>query len=263
MKNIPVLLCLMLLAVPGPAAAWGPLGHRITGQLAQEHISPRTREAIERILGVEDLAEASTWPDDMRSDPSPFWQVTANPWHYVTVPGTERYQHSHAPAEGDAVTALRRFERVLRDPVARREDKALALRFTVHIIGDLHQPLHAGHGGEKADKGGNEFRVSWFRRETNLHSVWDSDLPGHKGLSYTEYAAWLKRRLTSAQLREWRQTDPVVWIAESTALRDRLYPESRAQLGYDYAYQQMPAVEQRLQMAGIRLAAYLDQVFSR
>jgi hypothetical protein len=176
----------------------------------------------------------------------------------VTVPPGEQYHAAHAPAEGDAVTALARFAAVLRDPRARREDKQLALRFTVHLVGDLHQPLHAGNG---KDKGGNDFRVTWFGRPTNLHTVWDSDLPGHRGLSYSEYSRWLLRKLTPAQRKDWAQTEPQRWIAESTALRDRIYPAPGAALGYDYAYQQLPAVEQRLVMAGIRLAAYLDELF--
>lgn len=155
-------------ALGSPAHAWGPIGHRITGAIADENLSGVTRAQVQLLLGSEDLAQASTWPDEMRSDPSEFWQKTAGPWHYVTVPNGIEYEAPDTPPEGDAMTALARFTETLRDPKASQDDKRLALRFIVHIIGDLHQPLHAGNG---TDRGGNDFKVTWFGKSTNLHSV--------------------------------------------------------------------------------------------
>lgn len=245
--------------VAGPAGAWGALGHRITGQIAEHYAAPATLAAVHAILGPEDLAEASTWPDEMRASPDIFWQRTASPWHYVTVPRGKTYREVGAPPEGDAVTALQRFARTLRDPAASREEKALALRFTIHLVGDLHQPLHAGNG---IDHGGNDVRVSWFGRETTLHAVWDSSLPDEKGLSYTEYSTWLLRRITPEDVRRWSSTDPQVWIAESVALRETLYP-AESRLGYRYVLDFQPAVDRRLMQAGVRLAAYLDEVLGQ
>jgi hypothetical protein len=249
-------LTLALLCCCSPALAWGPLGHRVTGQIAQQHLSPKAAAAVQRILGVEDLAEASTWADEMRSNPAPFWQKTASPWHYVTVPAGKFYAEVGAPPEGDSVTALQQFAATLRDRTASREQQQLALRFAVHIIGDLQQPLHAGNG---TDKGGNELRVRWFSKDTNLHSVWDSDLPLEKALSYTEYSAWLMRRLQPADRKAWSTADPLVWIAESAELRDRIYPTEN-RLSYDYIYQNAPVVDRRLTQGGLRIAAWLNEV---
>ena len=250
-------LAIALLCGCSPALAWGPLGHRVTGQIAQQHLTPRAAAAVQRILGVEDLAEASTWPDEMRSNPEPFWQKTASPWHYVTVPAGKLYADVGAPPEGDSVTALQQFAATLNDPKASREQQQLALRFAVHIIGDLQQPLHAGNG---TDKGGNELRVRWFSKDTNLHAVWDSDLPLEKALSYTEYAHWLMRRLQPADVKAWSSADPLVWIAESAVLRDQIYPRD-TKLSYDYIYQNAPIVDRRLTQGGLRIAAWLNTVW--
>lgn len=250
------LLCLALLSLPAPALAWGQTGHRVTGAIAEAHLSGLARAKIQQILGHETLVEASTWPDEMRSDPAAFWQKTATPWHYVTVPPGQTHAHVGAPPEGDAASALKRFAATLRDPKASLEDKRLALRFIVHVVGDLHQPLHAGKPG---DRGGNDVKVSFFGDETNLHSVWDSGLIDRRQLSFSEYAAFLARRIAPGDVVAWWNSDPNVWIGESTKLRDTIYP-AEPKLGWDYAYQHTNQVDERLSMAGVRIAAYLNDL---
>jgi hypothetical protein len=251
-----LILVALSLAIASPAYAWGPIGHRITGAIADENLSGLARAHVRSLLGTEDLAEAATWPDDMKSDPDTFWQKQASPWHYVTVKGDD-YQSSDAPAEGDAMTALSRFTATLRDPKASADDKRLALRFIVHIIGDLHQPLHDGAG---TDRGGNTVAVTWFGKPTNLHSVWDSGLIEQRSLSYSEYAKWLSRSITPAQVIAWNERDPAVWIHESIALRKTIYPADPA-LSWDYAYQHRTEVDDRLKQGGVRIAAYLNWIF--
>jgi hypothetical protein len=259
------LLALLLAAAPAPALAWGKTGHRVIGAIAARLVTRHTRREVRRILGVEGIAEASTWPDFERSNPDDFWQKEAGPFHYVTVPPGRTYADVGAPPEGDAVTALHRFVVTVRDPAASRADKALALRFIIHIVGDLHQPLHAGNG---TDKGGNDVKVTFLREPTNLHAVWDSGLIDQEQLSYSEMAAWLLPRITPAERRDWRVTDPRVWIGESVALRDRIYPPQPAtpgepvKLGFDYIYAWTPARDLRLEQGGVRLAAYLDALFA-
>jgi hypothetical protein len=144
-----VLSCLMA----GPAFAWGQNGHRVTGALAEPLLSRKAKAQITAILGNESLAEASTWADEMRSSPEEFWQKTASPWHYVTVPEGKTYVEVGAPPEGDAYTALKQFAVTLKDPKATLAEKQLALRFSIHIIGDLHQPLHVGTRGDRGGLG--------------------------------------------------------------------------------------------------------------
>lgn len=248
--------CLVFL-LPGNAFAWGPTGHRITGFIAAPLLSSRAEAEVRAILGNESLAEASTWADEMRSSPDPFWQKTANPWHFVTVPAGRSYAEVGAPPEGDAVTALRDFAATLRNPRATRQEKELALRFSVHIIGDLHQPMHAGNG---KDRGGNQVQVSFFREPSNLHAVWDSGLIDQRQLSYTEFAGFLTRRITPELRSQWQSSDPLVWIAESAAVRDSLYPAG-ADLSWDYVYQHREVLDTRLMQAGVRIAAYLNALW--
>lgn len=161
------------LCLNGAAGAWGLTGHRVTAAIADRYLSFEARAAIRGILGPsESIAEASNWPDFMRSSDDPFWKNEASVFHFVTVPKGKTYAEVGAPAAGDAVTALKRFSDTLKNLAATAEEKRLALRFVVHLIGDLHQPLHAGDG---TDRGGNDVKVKFFDTQTNLHSVWDRD----------------------------------------------------------------------------------------
>ena len=253
--RLTVFIALATLAFPAPAFAWGKTGHRTIGAIADTHLSGIARAQIQQLIGVETLDDASTWPDDMKSNPDPFWQKTASPWHYVTVGGLT---YDRAPPEGDALEALKFFAKLIRDPRSSVDQRQLALRFIVHIVGDLHQPLHNGRPG---DRGGNEVKVKWFGRDTNLHAVWDSALVDEIDLSFTELAARLRRHTTSADVVKYWEPNPRVWIAESVQVRETVYP-AKTDLSYDYVYQHTPMVELRLKQAGVRLAAYLNELFA-
>jgi len=261
--------------LPSPAFAWGKTGHRVVAAIADTQLSGLARAHVREILGPgESLDDAANWPDEMRSDPAVFWQKTATPWHYVTLNGIT---YDHAPPAGDALQALDHFRVVLQDPKANLADKQLALRFIVHLVGDLHQPLHVG---KCCDKGGNDVKVTFFGKSTNLHAVWDSALPDEEQLSYSELAAKLERHLSDRQLITWWDVNPRDWISESGELRDTLYPtaadmpkpkkgEKRKKgqpvlpdLSYSYVYKFTPVMEQRLKQAGVRLAAYLNSIYA-
>ena len=249
---------LLATGVASPAFGWGQTGHRVTGAIAQQYLSPLSQAAMMELLPNSSLAQASTHADEMRSDPSEFWQKTAGPWHYVSVPEGKTYVEVGAPDEGDAVTALEQFTNTLKDPSATTDEKRLALQFIVHIIGDLHQPLHAGNG---TDRGGNDVKVRFFWQDSNLHRVWDSQMLEQRGLSYTEWTAQLTRSITPQDIRSWASTDVLEWIKESTEIRDAIYPDNANNMSYDYLYNNLPTAQKRIQMAGIRIAMYLNKVF--
>lgn len=261
--------------LPSPAFAWGKTGHRVVAAIADTQLSGLARAHVREILGgAESLDEAANWPDEMRSAPGQFWQKTATPWHYVTLNGIT---YDHAPPEGDALEALNHFRSVLRDPAASLADKQLALRFVVHLVGDLHQPLHAG---KCCDKGGNDVKVTFFGKPTNLHAVWDSALPDDEQLSFSELAAKLERHITNQDVLDWWDINPRDWISESAEIRETVYPTAAdmpkpvkgkkrrkgapvvPDLSYSYVYRFTPVMERRLQQAGVRLAAYLNDVFA-
>ena len=259
MRILVAVAATVLAVAPAPAYAWGKTGHRVVGQIAEAHLSSKVRAAVKRILGAETMAEASNWPDFMKSDPSPFWQKTASPWHYVTLPGGKTYDQVGSPPEGDAITALDRFSATLRDRKASPDDKRMALRFIIHVVGDLAQPLHNGNG---TDRGGNDLKVTWFGKPTNLHSVWDSLLVDDEQLSYSEMATWLTARITPADVKAWSSAEPKVWMADSVVVRDQVYPPAGdLLLGYRYVYENTPRMERQLEKGGVRLAAYLNTVF--
>ncbi|HEY7960044.1 MAG TPA: S1/P1 nuclease [Sphingomicrobium sp.] len=261
--------------VPTPALAWGKTGHRVVASIADTQLSGLARANVEQILGYgEGLDEAATWPDDMRADPSPFWQKQASPWHYVTL---NDLTYDHAPPEGDALEALDKFSKTLRDPNASRADKQTALRFIVHLVGDLHQPLHAG---KCCDKGGNDVKVTWFGKPTNLHAAWDSALVDEEQLSFSELAARLERHISPADVVAWWDVNPLDWITESAEIRDTVYPTAAdmpkpvkgkktkkggpdvPDLNFSYVYRFTPVMERRLEQGGVRLAAYLNMIFA-
>lgn len=248
-------LAAALIGAASPALAWGKTGHRVTASIADKHLSGLARAHVREILGFETLAEASNWPDEMRSDPDPFWQKTSSPWHYVTVGGIT---YDHAPPEGDALGALFFFRGLVLDPKTSPEHRQLALRFIVHIVGDLHQPLHNGRPG---DRGGNDVKLKWFGRDTNLHAIWDSALVDETGYSFTELTERLDRYTRSADVIAWWNGNPRDWIAESVQIRERIYP-AETELGYGYIYRHTPTVELRLKQAGVRLAAFLNHMFA-
>jgi S1/P1 Nuclease len=246
--------------IPSPALAWGKTGHRVVAAIADTQLSGLARAHVKEILGVESLDEAATWPDEMRSDPSPFWQRTATSWHYVTLNGIV---YDHAPPEGDALEALKRFSATLKDPSASLADKQLALRFIVHLVADLHQPLHAG---QCCDKGGNEVKVKWFGKDMNLHAVWDTALVDEEQLSFTELAMKLERHTSDRDVIAWWDINPRDWVSESAQIREIIYPPAAKgkkvpELSYWYVYRYTPVMERRLKQAGVRLAAYLNAIY--
>ena len=273
--NRKTLLAAAVLALsPSPAFAWGKTGHRVIAAIADTQLSGLARAHIREILGgAESLDEAATWPDEMRSAPEAFWQKTATPWHYVTLNGIT---YDHAPPEGDALDALNHFRSVLQDPGASLADKQLALRFIVHLVGDLHQPLHVG---KCCDKGGNDVKVTWFGKPTNLHASWDSAIVDDEQLSFTELATKLNRHISSADVVAWWDINPRDWISESAQYREQIYanipppvkPRDRKlkkgekplpDLSYSYVYKFTPLMERRLSQAGVRLAAYLNDIYA-
>jgi hypothetical protein len=253
-----------LLVSPVPTWAWGPNGHRIVGEIADRHLTEEARRQIAVILEGDGLAEVSTWPDFIRSDPA--WNRAA-PWHFVSIDDHETLATTARDPAGDVLEALGRFEAVLRDPEAPRERKAEALRFYVHFAGDVHQPLHVGR---RADRGGNGIRVRWFREPSNLHSVWDQGLIESEHLSFTEWVRFIDDR-SPREIATWQAAPYAEWVRESFCLRGQVYdfgreapptPEAEPELGFAYAFRQMGTVEERLVQAGTRLAGRLNAVFA-
>lgn len=246
---------LFLFLLPLGCLAWGPTGHRTVGQIAENHLSRKARKAVHQILGDTSLAMASTWMDDIKSDPA-FDHLRDQ--HWVTIPDGETYTTAAKNSEGDVIEAIDRMVASLKSDTLSPAQQGFCLKVLVHLVGDLHQPLHTGRGD---DKGGNDFQVQWFKRGSNLHRIWDSGMIDEKDLSYTELAAALDHA-DRQQIAAWMQGDAADWAQENLAFRPAIYGvEKGADLGYAYLYRNWATVEERLLKAGIRLAGVLNAVF--
>lgn len=252
---------ILLWGVSLPASAWGPNGHRIVGQIAENHLTDAARIGISELIGRASLAQVSTWADEIKSDPA--WRH-ASPWHYVNAPPGQTIEKAHKSPSGDVVEAIQRFERVLRDRGSARKERVEALRFLVHFVGDIHQPLHAGYA---SDRGGNDIRVRWFGESTNLHTVWDEDLVEYQRLSFTEWVRFFGHA-EPGEIETWRRSNVYDWARESRSMLPAVYDfgDSRSErspyLGYDYIFKHADGVRLRLLQAGIRLSGMLNDIFA-
>lgn len=251
LRSIPAAFALLLAAAP--AWAWGPTGHRAVGRIAERHLAPETAREVAAILGPERLAYVGTWADDIRSDPA--W-AKAETWHYVTIPAGQTYATSKKNEAGDVLEAIARFERVLADRAAPRLERQQALKWLVHFVGDIHQPMHVG---AREDRGGNEVVVIWFGEPSNLHAVWDSGIIDKLELTSTELAEKVDVA-GPEQVRAWQASTPLQWAEESRAAADPAYALGDRRLSFKYVFVHGPTVELRIQQAGIRLAGLLDRV---
>ncbi len=252
---------LFLLLSPLSLWAWGVDGHRAIGKIAEHHLSRQARERVQQLLGTENLALVSTWPDEIRNYPE--GKETA-PWHYVnTASGLNHEQYIGALATQtgpNAYTALQAQLAVLADMSRPQAQRLEALKYVVHIVGDIHQPLHAGHA---EDKGGNDVKIKYRGRDTNLHSLWDSGLIEYQGLSYTEMARQYDCAVRGPEVRRLQASKPADWLWESYQAADQIYRETAD--GTDVNYNYFPAhavlMRQRIEQAGVRLAGLLNGIF--
>ena len=243
------------------ARAWGVLGHRIVGQIAESYLTPQARLAVSRILGNESIAISSNWADFIKSDPSYSY---LGPWHYADIEDgmnfTQLQNYFQRDTATDAYTKLNFLINALKNKSLPKDQQLMYLRLVIHIVGDLHQPMHVGR---KEDAGGNKVRLTWFNDPTNLHGVWDEKLVNFQQLSYTEYAAAINHT-TPAQRTLWQNQPVTQWIYESYELRNRIYKETKEndKLSYQYNFIFIGDVNQRLLQAGVRLAGVLNKIFS-
>lgn len=241
--------------------AWGVLGHRIVGQIADSYLTPKAKLEIQKILGTESIAMASNWPDFIKSDPK---YKYLNTWHYVNLAPalTEDSLKKYLAADTatDAFTKTNFIVNELKkNKLMPNETKQLYVRLLIHIIGDLHQPMHVGR---EEDRGGNALKVKWFSEETNMHAVWDEKLIGFQQLSYTEYAASINNP-TAKQKADWKKFTLQDWIYDSYKFAEIVYadykPEDR--IGYEYNFKFVVPMNEQLLKGGLHLAYLFNDIY--
>jgi hypothetical protein len=283
-RRLAVALFALGLVLAAPAVAWSALGHKLVGELAQRHLTPAARAEVARLLAGEPdptLAGVATWADTLRDrEPERFRQTSR--WHYVNLSSDScRYAPERDCKDGQCVIAAIAAQRaILADrgqPLQARRD---ALKFLVHLVGDVHQPLHAN---ARNDQGGNKYQVSLrtdiqpeaYARDryvggvmgTNLHSVWDYYVLAERGLDLEQYADRLDREPWPPAMDKAAET-PASWASESCGLTELhgLYPSENGKpvhkLDRSYSGKHRALAEQRIRIAAYRLAKLLNEALA-
>ena len=236
---------------------WSQKGHDVTAYIAQQHLTPKAAAAVDSLLQGKSMVYWANWLDNASHTPEYAYSKT---WHYKNVNAGVGYDEMTPNPKGDAVTAIKSRMTILRDPASSFDDKALALKMLVHIMGDLHQPMHMGHA---TDLGGNKVKVKYFGRDKNLHGVWDGDLveSAHKW-SYSEWQDQIDRLSPEQQVAE-VQGSIDDWARQTLAITEQVYNETPegTNLSYNEIARWAPVIETQLERAGLRLASVLNHIF--
>lgn len=265
---------LAFLGLPVLSFAWGPEGHRVVADLARARLNPAALRQIRELLGNDDLAAISTWADEIRNQ-----RPETAGWHYVDIPwnadGFSRARDCYRPEpdhpssledhDNCVVDRIESFRRVLADRRASTAERGEALKFLVHFVGDLHQPLHAI---EKA-RGGNQIHIVEFghrecgSRPCNLHYVWDTELIEHSGRSDEDYVAYLNRLIAQKHWQGEAGGSPEAWANQSFHLAKQVWLDEGGSVDETYYRNHIGIVDMQLARAGLRLAAILNQTLGR
>lgn len=258
-KKLSIIILFTLISVQ--SMAWGLLGHRIVGEIADSYLSKKTKLEIFKILGNESVAMSSNWADFIKSDPT-FSYLSS--WHYVNFKSGLTQQEFVATLEADtsidAYTKINFLTAELKKKNLAQDKKVMYLRLLIHIAGDIHQPLHAGR---LDDLGGNKVRVLWFKDTANLHQIWDERLIGFQQLSYTEYATAINHT-TPAQSAAWQKEPVTAWLYQSYLCAEKIYSEIKTpdqRLDFKYNFNNLDMLNTQLLKGGVHLAGLLNRIF--
>jgi hypothetical protein len=260
---------------------WGSLGHRTTGKVAWAFLDQDTRTKVLDMLNGGDIADAAVWPDQARGNAE--WKFSI--WfHFEKAPDNVSYLDNLKRQDpglrhlGGLIETLFVAEDVIKNPNSTKEEKAIALKFVVHCIGDIHQPLHTGR---PEDMSGNKVPMKWLGADTNLHAVWDSQMIylGHKNIlnpqghsraevdatandTAQNYANYLVEKYKDFK------PDPSMfgryddWMHESMVPRKDAY-DFRSLSEQDYTNKFIDTVDQRIYFAGLRIAFVLKRLVNQ
>lgn len=257
---------LLLTATAMPARAWDREGHRLTALVAEAYLTPATQEQVRSLLGKESLADAAPWADEYRQE-----HPETGPWHYDNIPASSaKYDRERdCPATRETASPWRDcvtdrilfFEQRLGDAALDRQQRAQALKFLVHFVGDLHQPLHTIGDA----RGGNDLHVKVFGSQCrggtcNLHEVWDTELVEERGLSEKKHLALLLADIQQNHWERFAAGDAVSWTNESHRLGQRALVRDGVVLPREYMTEEEKIADGELAVGGLRLAHVLNRL---
>jgi hypothetical protein len=248
------------LAVAPSAYSWGVEGHALVARLAAARLSPKAAAAVAEILGPgASLTSVASWADQVRNT-----RRETGPWHYVDIQITDAHldMKRDCPEGNCVLTKIDEFAAVLKNKNAAPEKRKEALMFLVHFVGDMHQPLHCA---DHHDKGGNDTKLTFFGRPTNLHGLWDSGLIARMGTEDALYAE-LNKDLTPKRAKNFAKGNVKNWAEQSHREAQLIVygklpkAESGTVIPLAESYEQpaAPIVKQQIEEAGARLAKVLN-----
>lgn len=246
------MFCLSLVAF-----GWGQKGHDTVAFIAENHLTDATKAALDSLLDGKSPVYWANWLDNASHTPEYAYTKT---WHYKNVDADRTYDDMPPNPAGDAILAIKSQIETLKNPATNKAEAALASKILIHVVGDMHQPMHMGHA---TDLGGNRTKLKYFNRDKNLHSIWDTDLleSSHRW-SYTEWQQQLDR-LDDAEEAIVVQGDVDDWGRETIAITRDVY--NFFQPGLNVSYNQIaywaPTIEQQLLRGGLRLAHLLNGIY--
>jgi len=241
---------------------WGREGHQVIATVAEDHLNETTKVMIQSLIGNNHLYSISSWADDIRKD-----HRETGPWHYVNIPLGSAYDASRdcPPPNSCVVQKIEEFLKVLTDKNASREQRGEALKFVVHFVGDIHQPMHAA----KEAEGGNGVHVRFLENDRcdpydcNLHGVWDTSMILRAGLKPDDYAERLEKLTKSEHLAAQDGGTPEQWANESVRLAQTAWVQDGANLDEGYYQREIKVVDRQMALAGLRLAKLLNDTIGK
>lgn len=240
------------------AYGWGQKGHDTTAYIAESHLTPITKAVIDEVLDGKSIVYYSNWLDNASHTPKYAYSKT---WHYKNIDSDQTFEEAPLLESGDVVRAIYEQSEVLQNPYSSKEEKQLALKIVVHLLGDIHQPMHLGHA---SDIGGNRHAVKFFGKDSNLHSVWDSSIPesAHKW-TYTEWQQQIDRASDEKEREIIYNGTPESWAKETHLIAKEIYEKTPVgtEISYDYVADWTPVVEEQFLKGGLRLADLLNSIF--
>ena len=249
------------------ASAWGPIGHDVVASIAEQNLTPKAKRKISKILDGKSIVYYSSWMDNIQN--SPAWEGgydKTKTWHYANVDKGHTYQTMEKNAAGDVVVALEQLTKELTENYDVLSDSVRAdyVKMIVHMVGDLHCPMHAGR---LSDRGGNSVKVKWFGQNTNLHSVWDSKIvESARKWHYTEWTEQLDRKSRKFK-KEVMKGDYEEWFNWTVKNAASIYEyveglnQDNPNLSYQFVYDFSPMLDESLLLGGYRLAHVLNTIF--
>ncbi|MFI3328207.1 MAG: S1/P1 nuclease [Rikenellaceae bacterium] len=246
--------------------AWGKKGHDVIAEIGQRRLTPKAEKKVTEILGGRSMVYYSNWMDAVRNDKE--YKYTST-WHYINIEKGETLESTERAKSGDVLSGIEHAVAILKEGSVKgstkysKEEQSDALKMLIHMVGDLHQPMHVGR---KKDLGGNTIKVQYFNDSTNLHSLWDSKIvEGAHAWSYSEWADQLDRAGLVSDSRVAIITSGCYedWLKEVVEHANHVYSKSPigARISYDYLAEFTPVVEEVFLHGGLRLAHILNEIY--